>query len=802
MRPPIFLLPMLALSAGTADLGKSIRETAFDPAACYRVRDLSFARQDIKIYLTDGYLLFAKPTSGRRLAAVFTTDVEGGDAEVILLPPNSTERRSLAKFIDSPNLNEHFTAGMMVFTDDTAAELLAEIESKAAKRGDEMGALLADKWNPVLKNFLASYEVRIAGDLTEDRGSTHGFFSVAISGRTLGNFDMVYDPEARDQILAGQLAYRDSRQYFDVWTTFQARNFRDGTARPAEYDFTIRKVTIDATLDPALNLKCVTRIAIEPRRVLRSVSFDLTRQMRVNSAKIAGAPAEVFQKESLRANLVRGRESEIFLLSPQTPLEPGQAYEVEIEHEGGVVTPAGNGVFYVASRGSWYPQHGTQFSDFDITFHHHIFHNNNDMTVVATGELVADKVDGDIRTMRRRTSAPVRMAAFNLGDYAKTAVSRGGLAVEVFANRKLETALTPRPIAIDTQIPAPQQRRRPLDSQIASMPATIPPPNPAARSERLASDVAECLEFFSSFLGPPPVKTVTVSPIPGTFGQGFPGMIYLSTLAYLEHSERPAAMRSEANQIFFSQLLVAHETAHQWWGNQVAALGYHDEWLMESLANYSGLMFFEKKRGAKALDSVLDQYRIHLLEKDASGQPAESAGPINLGQRLSSSQSPGAWRTITYEKGSWVIHMLRRRMGDKAFQAMLGEVVKRHAGSAGLSTDGFRKIAAAFLPKGAIDPQLENFFEHWVYSTGVPALKLTSQVKGRPPAVEVTGTVAQSGVPEDFSIEAPVVIQLPRGETVTHWVRTGDEPAPFQIRVKAAPVKVTLDPAGAVLTKK
>ena len=69
-----------------ADLARNIHDAGLDPAECYRVRDLSFVKDDIKLYLNDGYLIFSKPVLGQRLAAVFTSNVEGGDGEVIVIP--------------------------------------------------------------------------------------------------------------------------------------------------------------------------------------------------------------------------------------------------------------------------------------------------------------------------------------------------------------------------------------------------------------------------------------------------------------------------------------------------------------------------------------------------------------------------------------------------------------------------------------------------------------------------------------------------------------------------------------------
>src|ERR1019366_9267435 len=107
-------LPLVAATA--ADMARAIRENSFDRDECYRVRDLTLIKEDIRVYLTDGYLFFGKPVEGRPIAAVFLADTDGGDGEVMLLPPDRAERRSLATYIDSPNLDEHFRGAVFLFT--------------------------------------------------------------------------------------------------------------------------------------------------------------------------------------------------------------------------------------------------------------------------------------------------------------------------------------------------------------------------------------------------------------------------------------------------------------------------------------------------------------------------------------------------------------------------------------------------------------------------------------------------------------------------------------------------------------
>ncbi|HVX67573.1 MAG TPA: M1 family aminopeptidase, partial [Bryobacteraceae bacterium] len=403
------------------------------------------------------------------------------------------------------------------------------------------------------------------------------------------------------------------------------------------------------------------------------------------------------------------------------------------------------------------------------------------------------------RISRHVIETPVRMAGFNLGRFEHRAVTRGGYTVDVYANRGVEEALRPeRKLVV---IPPPQgppgDRRWTVD--LSPFPENLGAKT-GAGLEQFALDIAAGLEYMAGFFGPPVLKTLTVSPIPGTFGQGFPGLVYLSTLAYLDPKFRPPEAQSEMQQLFYSDIMPAHETAHQWWGNVVASAANEDDWMMEALANYSALLYLEKRKGPRALEQVLADYRARLLAKTPAGGTIESTGPIMWGERLTLSKVPAAWRVIIYEKGSWIIHMLRRRLGDERFLAMLGELRKRYEFRT-MTTDDLRMVAAEALPPRSFDPRLEAFFEQWVYSTGIPSLKLQYSVQGKGSALRVTGSIMQEDAPEDFSTWVPVEIHFPKGRPVVQWVKTASGRAPFSIAVKQTPSKVLLDPSNSVLHK-
>ncbi|MGB7760619.1 MAG: M1 family aminopeptidase [Bryobacteraceae bacterium] len=778
--------------AGEADsLARAIRENSFDREECYRVRDLTLAVEDIKIYLTDGHLIFSRPVGGKRIAAVFVADVDGGDAEVILLPPDRAERRSLASYIRSPNLDEHFRTGMFLSTGGIYEALLAQFPSNPTnRRAPEVGALLEEQFTPMLRNLSASYQTRLVLDLLNRTTGSQSVFASVLDSPNLGAFDVIFDPQRAEAIVAGQMTSRDNRLFLDAWTSFQSRSMRSQPG-PRAPDLALSDYRIEAAIGGDLELKATTRVKVRPSSSgLRALTFDISPLMTVTSATVDGRPAEVLQRESPRGNALRAG-NEMFIVAPAEPLAAGRDYEFAFEHSGKVVFDTGDRVLFVTARGNWYPTHGLQFATYDLTFRH-----PKDLDLVAPGDLLGTRADGDSRVTRFRVRSSIRFAGFNLGNYARARAERGGYVVEVCANRALQRDFksgVPMQDVIATQI-----AHRIPGNLPAAFPAAVP--GPVDRLQEMAATVASALEFMAARFGPPALGHLTVSPIPGAFGQGFPGLIYLSTLSYLQTVPRSAGSLAQEQEIFFQQVLQAHETAHQWWGNRVTTESYRDNWMMEALANYSALLYLEKTRGARAVDLMLDRYRTELLAKGENGQQVESAGPITMGTRLESSQDPSAWRAVTYGKGTWIVHMLRRYLGDQRFFAMLAEVLKRYDHQV-MSTEDFRRVAARFTPPKSDDGDLETFFDTWIYSTGIPTLKMSYSVKGKAPSLRLVGTVTQAGVEGDFAALAPVEIHLTGGQTIVQWVRCGSEPASFGMALKQPPLRVTLDPDRAVLRR-
>jgi aminopeptidase N len=155
---------------------------------------------------------------------------------------------------------------------------------------------------------------------------------------------------------------------------------------------------------------------------------------------------------------------------------------------------------------------------------------------------------------------------------------------------------------------------------------------------------------------------------------------------------------------------------------------------------------------------------------------------------------------ITYEKGAWIMHMLRRRLGDQPFLKFLAEMRRRHEFRS-ISTEDFRALIKEFLPPAVTPESIDTFFDNWVYSTGIPSLRVRSAVKGDAASWKLSGSVAQSGVDDDFAADVPLEIQFSKGAPQTIWVRTSGDATSFSATLRQPPLRVALAPVG-VLAKK
>ncbi len=169
----------------------------------------------------------------------------------------------------------------------------------------------------------------------------------------------------------------------------------------------------------------------------------------------------------------------------------------------------------------------------------------------------------------------------------------------------------------------------------------------------------------------------------------------------------------------FPEFFLAHEMAHQWFGQAVGWKNYHEQWLSEGFAQYFAALYAKERRGEPAFREILKQFRKWALEDS-------DQGPVYLGYRLGHIKNESrVFRALVYNKGAGVLHMMRRLIGDQAFFAgvktFYAENRFKKAG-----TDDLRKSM-----EKASGKNLERFFEQWIYDSTVPRVKYSSVVEGQ-----------------------------------------------------------------------
>lgn len=685
---------------------------SLDPEQTYGVRELTLARGDIKIYLTEGILSFFTPVAGRVVAAVFTTTgAEGGDAEVLLMPPQRSERASLVSFIKRPNLDEHLTTAVFLFSDDTMKELVQQIQQRPVRKASEMAGQLAPVLNPVVRSVSSDINIRLVQSMLDNHKPADGFLYSVIEGRELGIFDVMYDPTDFEPISVGRVAPNEAGpQRLQLWTAFRPRRapaFAPPPVRLSDYQ-------TDATIRPDLSMSVIAKFKFVSRpEDGRVIPFGMSDRLKVVSATVDGKPVEILQRDSLR--IAELKVAGTFLLVSDTPLAPGRYHDIEVRYEGSVIRQTGEHIYFVDERNEWYPHTGPMLTTFDLTFH-----CPESLRLVSTGELVKDEVAGGIRTVHRKTPVPERLAGFNLGDYNVVTKENGEYSVECYANKSSARGL-----------------------------------------ENIPTETEAILDSYTQRWTKLPIHSLAVSPIPGYFGQGFPGLIYLSTVSYIPQEERPTELRTSRMDTFFSQLLLPHEVAHQWWGNVVSAADYRSGWLMEALANYAALQFLEQTQGPAAIRDILATYRNDLAHQE-NGRSVDSAGPVDFGQRLIQTAGLGTWHTIVYEKGAWILRMLEQRLGPESFAQMQARLLREFTAQP-VRNDDFRKLASDFVPAAQPDKTLTLFFDTWVYGTGIPKITLERTADGL--------NLNLSAVDEDFIADVPLRCRSAEGKEQVRWVR-------------------------------
>ena len=686
-----------------------------DPTQQFEVRDLVVRAPDLTLEMP----------SGRAFAA----DVPGGHTAIVLLgrgrmrfaPDDEAERTQLRIFSGASVLDAEFDAAFLRLNPVDLDERLASgvltprpVAPRDLRRAQELfdeyvgqtfnldlGDLSRDRWSlvPVPGDLIAEVRTRRYGNLTYARSGKDAEDITLFDRRRRRNISVYSSAaklEARGRFYSEDaLAEYDVLEY-DVEAAFAPdRRWMDGQAR--------LRLRIRAPSLTVLTLRLAEPLVV---RGVVSPGYGRLLHLRVvgQNSVVINLPDAAMRGTEIELGIAYGGridsqriEGEGVTVSAQEPMFD-QVY-IPIEPH-----------FVYSNRSYWYPQ------------------------AMVT----------DYATARLRISVPAEFTAIASGRPAGV-----DAAEDARGSRRVFTFVAADPVrylaCVISRFDGAGTRQIPVEStpgasgEDAVSLHVQANPRQRGRARELMDQTARMLAFYSSVMEAAPYAAftlaVTESELPGGHSPAYFAMLNQPPpMSSLVWRNDPVAFDG------YVPYFLAHEVAHQWWGQAVGWKNYHEQWLSEGFAQYFAVLYARHDRGEEQFASMLRQMRRWAMEHSAQG-------PVYLGYRLGHIRGDGRiFRALVYNKGAMVLHMLRRLVGDEAFfdglRAFYREWRFRKAG-----TDDLRAAMESVSGR-----DLRPFFDAWIYASDLPTVRVTSEAAAGATTVRFEHLGAVVPVPLTMSV--------------------------------------------------
>jgi len=728
------------------------------------VHNFTLQRDAIQFHFAEGRLYLLTPVAGRTVGAVFA-----GRGAVSFMPPLGVERAQLNHVLGDSVLNTEISAAVLVFTDSTLWELTRQLSFGPAAVGGDATGPVGDALGRLLerRSHEAESSTLMSGLLN---GDANGFFYAHVK-RSQGE-DLMFqvDPEQPEQIELLRGGKLDGQKVQIVSQFPRVEDLQDsvlvGVERPDPLK--LERYQIEATLGKDLDFSAQASIRVTARREgVRWAPFLLYEELKVDS---------VLDETGSVDSFFRVKHSPELWVRFATPLAAGDTRSLRVVYHGSLIRygsliegmerhlpdsirrrlpPALDQWFFLKSADLWFPRYGIptygsgQAADMDLTFHAPAKY-----PLASSGRLVDSRVEGDVRTTHWVTERPAFVASFNVGPFTEYQITDPRIPpVTVHVNREAHIHLGALLLG----------QRDP--------------------DQIVGADVANSLAFFTRVFGPPLFKHYYATEIPYGHGQAFPGLIHLSWWTFRSFEENG-----------IHEMFRAHEMAHQWWGIGVEPATYRDAWLSEGFADFAGLWYMQLVLNDN------EKFFKHLKDwrRDIRARRGDAL-PTGLGVRVAEIQ-PRDYQVMVYEKGAWVLQMLRnlmldfRTMKEDAFSDVMRDFYGQYRGRRATTRD-FQRVVERH-----IDVPMDWFFDEWLNGTAIPTYILAWRAEPTPEhryALHIR--IRQEDVPRDFVMPVPIAIELAGGEHAYVRVNVRGPVTEATLQLPAEPTALELNPLESVL---
>lgn len=729
-----------------------------------------------------GTFYFEKPLEGGPHGAVFI-----GEGKVHADPPNSTfEKDNLRRMLHADAVDSDFRTAVLRFSDDTVDALGLKIEQRDSP--PDAARNLASAFS---KRLLQETGVNVAARIAVAilNRESPGVFIAEFDKGSRGRFDLVLDrqgrlPSSNFGLDGGEkglfFAYDNTIGGPDVWMAFyDLADYQRGIVEYSDAHALVNITHYDMDVDVRdwKHMKLQTRISMTsladglfaiPLMMNETLpSLDAVRlknALRLKSARLPnGSPIGAIQEDW---------DGGVTLLLSE-PLNKGQVIQPVLDFEGDFLIgdPAGSWDARYVRGDCWYPRHvNLNRATFDAVFHH-----KRGTRVASLGQKIREEETPNHDMLTEwRIDFPINVTTFAVGSFS------------VFNDK----AKMPDGSDLDLDF----YRLSPSAFSFLG----------GVKTDFILAEMNNCVRYFSELFGPYPYSRFGATYRPFPFGQGFPTMLMLPKSDF-------------ADQYTYS--FIAHEASHQWWGDLVLWRSYRDQWLSEGFADYSGVLYTERRdRNQNDSKDLLRLMHDGLIASPGTltglgkGRLAD-IGPLILGHRLNTRETNGAYSALIYKKGALVLRMLDFLFSDpsseddRAFFDMMRDFVSRYANREA-STENF--IAAAnehFLNTpiarsyGLKD--LNWFFREWVYQAVLPSYKFSYWTERQPDgSALIHGTLEQSQAPEQWVMPLPLVMHFGKDKVARGIVVAIGGERQVTLHAPMVPDSIELDPERWVLSDK
>ncbi|MCX6550141.1 MAG: M1 family aminopeptidase [Acidobacteria bacterium] len=756
---------------------------SLNPAKQFRARNLVVTSDDLEVRLAEGYVFVAETPDGPTAAVL--VPVTGGSFR--FRPAPETEREQVRIYagtdtIDSPYQEVFFRFSPADFESRFAPGSLTPepVDAAILRRAEavfrdeivksynvDLGDLSRDTWSlpPQPNDLLVELRTRRYQGLTYAKSGSESE-DISLFDRHRRRNISVYS--SAEKLAAGGRSFdEDENGVFDV----------DRYTLDVSFDPERQWIEGRALLDLRIKADAANNLTLhlaEPLTVQSVYSAEwgrlLSLRVRNQNSIVVNLPGYAVRDTKMSLVVVyAGR------LAPVVPDRESVAPQFPSEQPQVIDTPSftGEPSLLYTTRSFWYPQ-GSVSDYATATMHLTV---PDPYQVLASGDLQAgspvvvpsrDKEPAG-RLYTYEATQPVR--------YLACLISRFGPAATRTVS--LVDALAGLAASQGSAIPAGVVAAGSFNNEVELSVEANPRQLVKGRGTGAAAD--DLLRYYTSLIGDCPYPSLTVAPVEKDLPGGH-SPAYLSVLNVPVATAALAWANDPAAFLNFPDFFVAHEVAHQWWGQAVGWRSYHDQWISEGFSQYFAALYARKSRGDALFFDLLRRMARWARDKG-------DAGPVDLGYRLGHIQGDSRiFRAIVYNKSAVVLHMLRRMIGDDAFF----RGIRRFYFGSRFRKAGAEDVRLAMEAEG--NQRLESFFDAWIHGSGTPRVRMTwrRDATSTPPvAVVRVEQVAKASV---FPVTATV--RYASGSAEDFQIVVRERVAEFRLPLTRAPRDITLNRDG------